>query len=457
MLKLSMQKKLLIIRLYLSGLSYAEIASKANVSTGTVANIVAELKAGQLPGIEDIADQVEALRELAVVLNEDQLTPVQAVVGLTVLSQINELGLEPKHFAQVAAIYHDLAGENGDAKAFMAAAINLEEVKKKTGLSLDELDNKVKALEESAAQLEPLAKEEKLKKEQIAGLEAKKQELADEVSALAQQQDGLKKDIALKVQHNDALAAQAAELEEKAHAADVQLASAREDLKTLAQIGLSAADLSTFTHEIKGIASHHSITPAALGKRLHEELIKLDKALGLEATIKAKQGELLKVKSTISEAKKEKAAIKASNDILLEEQSGLKAGVEEAKKHITDDLDTIHIGAQEAMANLKEALLAGMQESLQQVASLKDKALELGTELGKLEGLIDSSKWLKALDALIKGEDSASSPSQIRVIAVTVTRALSNWLSSRYKDDPHASAVQLSMSQAASRLEDWMP
>ena len=97
-----------------------------------------------------------------------------------------------------------------------------------------------------------------------------------------------------------------------------------------------------------------------------------------------------------------------------------------------------------------------MQESLEQVASLKDKALELGTEMGKLENLIDSTEWLKTLDALIKGEDSAS-PSQVRVIAVTVTRAVSAWLSSKYKGDPHASAVQLSMSQAASRLEDWIP
>jgi len=456
MLKLSMQKKLLIVHLYLAGLSYAEIASKSNVSTGTVANVVAELKAGQLPGIEDIADEVEALRELAVGLSEAHVTPVQAVVGLTVLSHINELGVEPKEIAQVAAVCHDLAGEKGDAKAFMTAAINLEETKKKTGLSVDELDNKVKGLEESAAQLEPLANEEKVKKEQIAGLEAKKQELADEVSVMSHQQEGLLKDIALKEQHNDAITALAAELEAKAHAADVQLAGAREDLKTLAQIGLSAADLSVLTHEIKGIASHHGITSATLSKRLHEELTKLDKVLGLEATIKAKQGELLKVKNATSEAKKEKAAVKASNDKLLEEQSGLKAAVEEAKKHITDDLETLHAGAQEAMAHLKEALAAGMQESLEQVASLKDKALELGTEMGKLESLIDSTEWLKTLDALIKGEDSAS-PSQVRVIALTVTRAVSAWLSSKYKGDPHASVVQLSMSQAASRLEDWIP
>ncbi|MFC2042298.1 hypothetical protein ACFLTV_02205 [Chloroflexota bacterium] len=108
------------------------------------------------------------------------------------------------------------------------------------------------------------------------------------------------------------------------------------------------------------------------------------------------------------------------------------------------------------MAHLKEALAAGMQESLEQVGVLKDKALELGAKMGKLESLIDSTEWLKTLDALVKGEDSAS-PSQVRAIAMTVTRAVSAWLSSKYKGDPHASIVQLSMSQAASRLEDWIP
>ena len=40
--KLSAKKKASVIRLYLSGLSYDEIAAKTGVSKGTVANIVAE-------------------------------------------------------------------------------------------------------------------------------------------------------------------------------------------------------------------------------------------------------------------------------------------------------------------------------------------------------------------------------------------------------------------------------
>ena len=47
--KLSIKKRLLVIRLYLQGLSYGEIASKANVAKGSIGNIITDLKAGRFP------------------------------------------------------------------------------------------------------------------------------------------------------------------------------------------------------------------------------------------------------------------------------------------------------------------------------------------------------------------------------------------------------------------------
>ncbi len=64
--KLTARKKLSAVRLYLSGLSYDEIASKVGVSKGTVANVVAELKAGSFPEAADIAEHIESLRELSI-------------------------------------------------------------------------------------------------------------------------------------------------------------------------------------------------------------------------------------------------------------------------------------------------------------------------------------------------------------------------------------------------------
>ena len=454
--KVLVQKKLVVVRLYLAGLSYSETAAKAGVSKATVANIVAELKAGQLPGVGDIADQIEVLRELAVGLEKAQVTPVQAVVGLAVLTHLNELGVEPNEIAQVAAVCHDLAGEKGDPKAFMKAALALEEVKKHTGLNADELESKVKGLQEAAAQLEPLATESKARQKQVAELGAKKQGLAQDVSALSHQQEVLKKDIALKEQREKALAVEIADLEEKAHLANVQLAEARQDLKTLAKIGLSAEDLSLLTHELKGIAKHHGLSPGALSKRLFDELVKLDKLLGLESVIKARQAELLKVENTVSQAEEEAAAIKAANDQLRQEQSGLQAAVAEIKKHIASDLKTIDTGAQEAMAQLKEDLGAGMRGSLEEVNSLKNKALELGKEMGQIESAIESNEWVRVLHALVRGEDTAS-PGQVRAVGLTVMKAISAWVGSKYKGDASVSMVKALIDNAAYQLERWTP
>ena len=44
--KLTAQKRISIVRQYLSGLSYDEIATKTRVSKGSVANVVTDLKAG---------------------------------------------------------------------------------------------------------------------------------------------------------------------------------------------------------------------------------------------------------------------------------------------------------------------------------------------------------------------------------------------------------------------------
>jgi len=184
--------------------------------------------------------------------------------------------------------------------------------------------------------------------------------------------------------------------------------------------------------------------------------MKLEKGLGLDADIKAKQAELMNMKNAIIESKKEQAAIKAANNQLMVEQSILKATAEEIKKHITDNLGAIHTGTQEAIANLKDGLAVGMQTSFEQVGSLKDKALELGEEMGEIANLIASTEWLSTLDALVKGKDTAT-PGQIRVIGVTVMKAISAWFDSKYKDDVKVPMVKTYVSQAIWELEKWIP
>ena len=96
MQELSINKRLKIIKLYLAGFSYDEIAQKAGVSKGTVANVISDLKAGLFPEVSTVPEEIEQLRDLAIVLRRDSISPIKANIGLSVLERLNEIGIEPK-------------------------------------------------------------------------------------------------------------------------------------------------------------------------------------------------------------------------------------------------------------------------------------------------------------------------------------------------------------------------
>ena len=52
-----------------------KLPPKHGVSKGTVANVVAELKAGRFPEAADVGEHIELLRELSLDLKRSKLTP----------------------------------------------------------------------------------------------------------------------------------------------------------------------------------------------------------------------------------------------------------------------------------------------------------------------------------------------------------------------------------------------
>jgi transcriptional regulator with XRE-family HTH domain len=144
--KVSTTKKLSIVKQYLSGLSYDEIAAKSGVSKGTVANIVTELKAGKFPETADAVEHIEQLRELSLDLKRFKLTPGQCATGLIVLTRINECGLDPADIGRWPLILKAVKNED-EAQEFVRLVYSIQEVQKKTCLSLDALDDKVREME----------------------------------------------------------------------------------------------------------------------------------------------------------------------------------------------------------------------------------------------------------------------------------------------------------------------
>ena len=111
MQELSLKKKMNVIKLYLEGFSYDEIAARGNISKGTVANVISELKAGRFPEYSDLSEQLELLRELAVDLRKSKITAVQAVLGASMFSRLQELGIEPSEMGSLSDLCRSLDKE----------------------------------------------------------------------------------------------------------------------------------------------------------------------------------------------------------------------------------------------------------------------------------------------------------------------------------------------------------
>jgi len=100
MKELTERKKVEILRLFLEGYSYDEIATKSDVSKGSVVNIVNDFRAGHFPAFSDVGDLVDTLRELSVELRRRGAGVSEALLGLAFFSRLDEMGVKPRNWLE---------------------------------------------------------------------------------------------------------------------------------------------------------------------------------------------------------------------------------------------------------------------------------------------------------------------------------------------------------------------
>jgi septal ring factor EnvC (AmiA/AmiB activator) len=481
--KLSLKKKLLVIRLYTEGYSYSEIAARAGVGKGSIGTIITDLKAGRFPQFGDLSEHLELIRELAVDLRQSGLTPVQASVGVMVLSRLHKLGVEPSEIEGLSALYRTLTTEGTDMQSFIRVALSLEEIRKRTGLSVEELEIKVKDLEESASRLEPLAKEAADYEVGLTELTKQRESLAEEVSGLEERHEILEDNVRDKEQRETEISNRVSNLEDRAQSADERLTTTRKDLKELSGIGMSPDNLSAFAQRVKVVAQRHTMKPEVIYSKLMDELEQLDEGLGLDTINKAKNQELRRIDSAIRKGEDESMAISNTNEKLRQERSELKAVLSEERRHITNNIVAINRIAENTIAELEAAILeerrhitkgfeaiitaaentiaelnqnlsSGIDESVAEVNKLRDRTLQLGKELGQYNEMIESNKWLKGLLALVK--DDEVEPEKVRVIGITVLRSILSWMK-HYYENSNSPWWLVSISNLIGELERWKP
>jgi len=424
--RLTAKKKLAVVRLYLSGLSYDEIAARSGVSKGTVANVVTELKAGTVPEAADVGEHIELLRELSIDLKQSKLTPGQCAMGLILLTRISECGLDPVDIDRWPMILKAVRNED-DAKEFVRFIYSIQEVQQRSGLTIETLDNKVHELEKKAADLEPISDKLKDSKKELAELTRQRDELASSVAVLEQKSGLLTPRVKELEKRAQNLSRRIADMEPRAEKAETTLSALKGEMQKLRELGFSLRELGEFNEQLQEIGQHHAIKPTELRSRLLHELQILDKGLTLETLIRNRQEELEEMEQALVRTKKEAETARAVVGSLEQEKTNLEESIKEMREKVMREIAKIVPLAQDAVTKFGKDLRCGNDEALAEIRRLKDEAVDVGREVGQYEGILQSSEWLNELLALVQGEENIAGQ-RVKVIALLVVRALHTWL-----------------------------
>jgi len=108
--------------------------------------------------------------------------------------------------------------------------------------------------------------------------------------------------------------------------------------------------------------------------------------------------------------------------------------------------------AQDAIAKLSKDLRRGNDEALAEVRRLRDEAADVGKEVGRCEGILQSGQWLNELLALVRGEEDIEGK-RVRIIALSVVRALHIWL--KHQHSLSLTLLPVTVENLISELEQW--
>jgi len=449
--RLTAKKKLAVVRLYLSGLSYDDIAARSGVSKGTVANVATDLKAGMIPEAADVGEYIELLRELSFDLKQSELTPGQCAVGLILLKQISECGLDPADINRWPMILKSVRNED-DINEFVRLVYSIQQVQQRSGLSLEALDNKVHELEKKATDLEPISDKLDDYKKQLVELTRQREELASAVALLEQKNELLSPRIKDLEKREQTLSRRIADMEPKAMKAETTLSILKGEMQKLEDIGFSIKELVEFKEKLGVIAQHHTIKPSELRSRLLHELETLDKGLTLETIIQSRQQEMDKIEQAIARGKNEIETTKVVVDGLRQEKTNLEVSIKETREKVSREIAKIIPLAQDTIGKLGEELQHGNDEALAEIRRLRDEAVDVGKEVGRCEGILQSSQWLNELLALVRGEEEIEGK-RVRIIVLSVVRALHIWL--KRQRSLSYTLLPVTVENLISELERW--
>jgi len=347
-----------------------------------------------------------------------------------------------------------MAGGDDTAKAFIDMVYRIQDAQKETGLTIDEIDNKLQELQNKVAELQPTLTELDEKKDEITELEKKRDDLAPVVDSLEQKYSTLNPIVKDLQKRQGDLLQQIKKEEDITVSTQAGLAAWAKVKQKLLKAGFTIEALVEFNDKVRVIATHHHIPVSVLRERLLHELEVLDKGLGLETLVEATQANLKKQQETFTSGKNKVKELKATIGALAEQQAALEAGITETRDTINQDMAKIIPAANEMLDKFNEQLQSRGDEILGAVNNIKDQTFDIGKEVGRYEGIVEANQWLMNLNSLVKGEENLN-PTQVRAILLLVMHGSQSWTKRNQEKVGVNSTIPQALALLVEGLEQW--
>lgn len=299
MREISVNTKHRVVKLFLSGSSYDDIALKLGIAKGSVVNIITEFREGHLQVPRDMTEYVDALRKVAVDLRKADMSIAQAKSYCRLDLKLREMGASNENAERWLDICRDIASSSVSTDQFVRASLRLSQAVSESGLTYDDL------LDDYAVKL---AKSKELSRE----IEQQEQRLSEAKGSYREHKEQSAREL-------DAITGAVAAAQETYN-------KQRQDLKA----------------RMDEYLAQHRVS----WRKVDTVLALLDKELGRARMTKADIEHLSRrifsagsLSNVISEMEKEKKKLQSEVDRLAQEKQGIATKIKDLKS-VSDSLQT---------------------------------------------------------------------------------------------------------------------
>jgi predicted nucleic acid-binding Zn-ribbon protein len=173
MKKISLTQKFKVVKLFLTGLSYDQIAQQIGIAKGSVVNIIDEFRKGHLRVPPDMTEYVDALRQVAVDLRKNNASIAQVRSCLKLDLKLKEMGVSNEKAERWLDICAGISSPTVSTDQFVGAALELSQLASESGLSYGDMITDYNA---KLSRSKELSKEIEREEQQLTEVRARHQE-----------------------------------------------------------------------------------------------------------------------------------------------------------------------------------------------------------------------------------------------------------------------------------------